>query len=96
MNDDVLGLNHLLSFPATCHTVRPRSSALSSGHLRMAPPKSSSGMPRCFRYHAASAAWSPVLLKNTPPIPVTFAIIPLPCLCAPEATYDMKPSEGQW
>src|SRR5688572_28324296 len=76
MNDDVLGLNHLLSFPATCHTVRPPSSALSSGHLRMAPPKSSSGMPRCFRYHAASAALSPVLLKNTPPTPVILAMSP--------------------
>src|SRR5439155_25074998 len=66
-----------LSFSATCHTVRPRSSALSSGHLRIAPPKSSSDMPKCFRYHAASAALSPVLLKKTPPTPVIFAIVPL-------------------
>src|SRR5687767_11907921 len=80
MNDDVLGLNHLLSFAATCHTVSPLSSAVSSGHLRMAPPKSSSGMPRCFRYHSASAARSPVLLKNTPPTPVTFAIVRSCCL----------------
>src|SRR5258705_6407260 len=77
MNEDLLGLNHSLSFAATCHTVRPRSSARSSGHLRIAPPKSSSGMPKCFRYHAARAALSPVLLKNTPPTPVIFAIAPL-------------------
>src|SRR5215210_7290290 len=77
MKEELLGLNHLLSFFATCQTVRPRSSALSSGHLRIAPPKSSSGMPRCFRYHAASAALSPLLLENTPPIPVTFAIVRL-------------------
>src|SRR5688500_5336406 len=77
MKDELLGLNHLVSFAATCHTVSPRSSAVSSGHLSTAPPQSSSGMPRCSRYHAASAALSPVLLKNTPPIPVTFAIVPL-------------------
>src|SRR5688500_15046274 len=76
MKDEVLGLNHLLSLPATLHTVRPRSSAVSFGHLRMAPPQSSSGMPRCVQYHAASAALSPVLLMNTPPSPVTFAIVP--------------------
>src|SRR5438128_11507712 len=76
MKADVLGLNHLLSFPATCHTVSPRSSALSSGHLRIAPPKSSSDMPRFFWYQAASAAWSPLLLKKTPPIPVILAIVP--------------------
>src|SRR5687768_11727275 len=74
MNEELLGLNHLLSFPATCHTVRPLSSALSSGHLSIAPPKSSSGIPRCFRYHAANAPLSPLLLKKTPPIPVTLAI----------------------
>src|SRR6187431_2349948 len=74
MNDDWLGLNHWLSLPAVHHTVRPRSSALSSGHRRIAPPKSSSGMFRCFRYHAAKAAPSPLLLKKTPPTPVTFAI----------------------
>src|SRR4029453_18068238 len=77
MKDDWLGLNHLLVCSATCHTVRPRSSALSSGHLRMAPPKSSSCMPRCSRYQARSAAASPLLLKNTPPTPVTFAIVGL-------------------
>src|SRR5213595_2974660 len=77
MNDDLLGLNHSLSFSATCHTVRPRSSALSSGHLRIAPPKSSSDMPKCFRYHAASAVLSPLLLKKTPPTPVIFAIVAL-------------------
>src|SRR5262245_21679504 len=77
MKDEVLGLNHLLSLPATCQTVSPRSSALSSGHLRIAPPKSSSGRPRCFWYHAAKAALSPLLLKNTPPTPVTLAIDPL-------------------
>src|SRR4249919_1643831 len=75
MKDEVLGLNHLLSFPARLQTVTPRSSALSSGHLRMAPPQSSSAMPRCFLYHAASAAWSPLLLRNTPPIPVILAIV---------------------
>src|SRR6185437_446681 len=77
MKEDLLGLNHALSFSATCHTVRPRSSALSSGHLRIAPPQSSSEMPKCFRYHAPSAAWSPLLLKKTPPTPVIFAIVPL-------------------
>src|SRR5258705_8141910 len=77
MKEDLLGLNHWLSLSATCHTVRPRSSALSFGHLRMAPPKSSSAMPKCFRYHAASAAWSPLLLKKTPPTPVIFAIVAL-------------------
>src|SRR5213594_2069846 len=77
MKEDLLGLNHWLSFSATCHTVRPRSSALSSGHLRIAPPKSSSDMPKCFRYHAASAALSPLLLKKTPPTPVIFAIVAL-------------------
>src|SRR5256885_1526426 len=77
MKEDLLGLNHWLSFSATCHTVRPRSSALSSGHLRIAPPKSSSGMPKCFRYHTASAALSPLLLKKTPPTPVIFAIVAL-------------------
>src|SRR5437762_10904901 len=77
MKDELLGLNHRLSFSATCHTVRPRSSALSSGHLRMAPPKSSSDMPKCFRYHAASAALPPLLLKKTPPTPVIFATVAL-------------------
>src|SRR5689334_237685 len=77
MNDDVLGLNHLLSFDATLHTVRPPSSAVSCGHLRMAPPKSSSVNPKFFRYQSASAELSPVLLKNTPPIPVIFAIVPV-------------------
>src|SRR6266566_8307957 len=77
MKDESLGLNHWLSLSATCHTVRPRSSALSSGHLRIAPPKSSSVIPKCFRYHAASAALSPLLLKKTPPTPVIFAIVAL-------------------
>src|SRR3954464_3084566 len=75
MNDDSLGLNHLLSFPARCQTVTPRSSALSSGHLSTAPPQSASGMPRCCWYHEANAALSPLLLRNTPPIPVIFAIV---------------------
>src|SRR6185436_9903278 len=83
MKEDLLGLNHWLSFPATCHTVRPLSSALSSGHRRIAPPKSSSGRPKCFRYHAASAALSPLLLKKTPPIPVIFAIGALLCISPP-------------
>src|SRR5262245_429224 len=78
MNDDVLGLNHLLSFPATCQTVWPSSSRLSSGHLRIAPPQSSRVNPRCCLYHAASALWSPLVLKKTPPIPVTFAIVTPP------------------
>src|SRR6185295_11193178 len=77
MKEELLGLNHWVSFSATCHTVRPRSSALSSGHLRIAPPKSSSRRPKCFRYQAASAALSPLLLKKTPPIPVIFAIVAL-------------------
>src|SRR4026207_235587 len=74
MNGELLGLNHLVSDFATLHTVSPLSSALSSGHFRIAPPKDSSANPRCFSYHAASALGSPVLLKKTPPIPVTFAI----------------------
>src|SRR5450631_266236 len=77
MKEDLLGPNHWLSLSARCQTVRPRSSALSSGHLRTAPPKSSSCMPKCFRYHAASEALSPLHLKKTPPIPVTFAIVAL-------------------
>src|SRR5262245_18533 len=75
MNDDWLGLNHWLSLSATCHTVRPPSSALSPVHRRIAPPKSSSAIPRCFRYQAASAALSLLLLKKTPPIPVTLAMM---------------------
>src|SRR5262245_32943440 len=81
MKEELLGLNHLLSFAATVQTVRPPSPALSSGHLRMAPPQSSSVMPRCFRYQSASAALSPVLLKKTPPTPVTFAIVILLPIC---------------
>src|SRR6059036_1616763 len=77
MKDDLLGLNHWLSFSATCQTERPRSSALSSGHLRTAPPNSFSAIPKCCRYHAASAALSPLLLKKTPPTPVIFAIVAL-------------------
>src|SRR3954471_7239091 len=73
MKEDSLGLNHLLSLSATCQTVRPRSSARSSGHRRTAPPKSCSTMPRCFWYQAASAAPSPLLLRKTPPIPVILA-----------------------
>src|SRR5512145_1721879 len=78
MKDASLGLNHWLSFSATCQTVRPPSSARSSGHLRMAPPNGSSDMPRCCRYHATSAALSPLLLKKTPPTPVTLAIVVSP------------------
>ena len=37
-----LGLNHSVFFSATCHTVRPWSSDLSSVHLRIAPPQGSS------------------------------------------------------
>src|SRR6185503_10091268 len=102
MKEDLLGLNHWLSLSATCHTVRPRSSALSSGHRRMAPPKSSSGMPKCFRYHAASAALSPLLLKKTPPIPVIFAIVALPARStraldrhAPKSILVILPVQGQ-
>src|SRR5687767_4326244 len=74
MKEESLGLNHLLSLSARCHTVSPLSSALSSGHLSTAPPQSSSGRPKCFLYHAASAALSPLHFKKTPPIPVIFAI----------------------
>src|SRR3954462_4150208 len=74
MKLEVLGLNHFESRSATCQTVRPRSSALSSGHLRIAPPQSSSAIPRLSRYQAASRLWSDVDLKKTPPIPVTRAI----------------------
>src|SRR5678816_3537372 len=96
MKEDVLGLNHSLSFPATCHTVRPRSSAVSSGHLRIAPPKGSSGMPRCFRYHAASAALSPALLKNTPPTPVIFAIVPLLFIRPPDRKFNPGTTTRGW
>src|SRR4051812_34657988 len=89
MNDDGLGLNHLLSLPATCHTVRPPSFAASSGHLSIAPPKSSSANPKCFLYHAAKAAWSPLLLKKTPPIPVTFAMSRL-CAELSYGTYNRR------
>src|SRR5690242_2223670 len=75
MKLEVLGLNHFDSGSATCQTVSPRSSALSSGHLRIAPPQSSSAMPRLSRYQAARRLWSDVDLKKTPPIPVTRAII---------------------
>src|SRR5262245_8801363 len=74
MKLDSLGLNHSVFFSATCQTVRPRSSALSSGHLKIAPPHSSSARPRCCLYQAASCLWSDLDLKNTPPIPVTLAM----------------------
>src|SRR6266566_5166248 len=90
MKEDLLGLNHWLSFAATCHTVRPRSSAKSSGHLRIAPPKSSSDMPKCFRYHAARAALSPLLLKKTPPIPVIFATVALLLSRSPNARVHLQ------
>src|SRR5690348_2464413 len=77
MKDAVDGANHLVLGSATCQTVTPSSPARSFGHFNIAPPHDSRGMPRCFWYHAARALWSFVLLKNTPPIPVTFAI-PLP------------------
>src|SRR5450631_1546877 len=108
MKEDLLGPNHWLSLSARCQTVRPRSSALSSGHLRTAPPKSSSCMPKCFRYHAASAALSPLLLKKTPPIPVTFAIVALlSTLCgyilgsyriatAPQPIKESQSCCGEW
>src|SRR5688572_20769942 len=75
MKEELLGLNHLLSLAAVCQTVMPPSPALSSGHLRSEPPHSSNLSPRYFSYHAASAFWSPVLLKKTPPIPVTLAMV---------------------
>src|SRR5690348_13585691 len=74
MNDASLGANHLLSAFATCHAVTPLSSPLSSVQCSAAPPHGASGIPRCFWYHAASAAGSPLLLKKTPPIPVILAI----------------------
>src|SRR5436190_6614039 len=76
MKSAVLGPNQSVSFSATCHTVTPRSSALSSGQRRIAPPKSSRRRPRCAAYHAASALWSLLVLKNTPPMPVTRATAP--------------------
>src|SRR2546423_3638196 len=96
MKEDLLGLNHWLSFSATCHTVRPRSSALSSGHLRIAPPKSSSDMPKCFRYHAASAALSPLLLKKTPPTPVILAIVALLPVQPPNGVARKLRARAQW
>src|SRR5215468_2918858 len=76
MKLEVLGLNHFDSRSATCQTVRPPSPALSSGHFRIAPPHSSSARPRLSLYHVASRLWSDVDLKNTPPIPVTRAMMP--------------------
>src|SRR6185295_700757 len=74
MKLDSLGLNHWLFFSATVQTVRPRSSALSSGHFKIAPPHSSSCNPRCRAYQAASCVWSDLDLKKTPLIPVTLAM----------------------
>src|SRR5437667_10890626 len=74
MKLDVLGLNQSVSRWATCQTVRPLSSAWSSGHFKIAPPQSSSAMPRCCLYQAASLVWSVVDLKKTPPMPVTPAM----------------------
>src|SRR5688572_18219102 len=74
MKAESLGLNHWLSLSASAHTVRPLSSALSSGQRRTAPPKSDSSMLRCRWYHAANAVASPLHFRKTPPIPVTFAI----------------------
>src|SRR3954471_11927278 len=91
MKDDSLGLNHLLSLPARCQTVTPRSSALSSGHLSTAPPQSASGMPRCCWYHEANAALSPLLLRNTPPMPVIFAIV----VSCPVYRLALEPRECQ-
>src|ERR1700688_2253319 len=75
MNSELLGLNHLLSLSAICHAVTPLSSALSSDHLRAAPPKSSSRIPKCSLYQCARALLSCLDLKNTPPIPVIFATL---------------------
>src|SRR5438552_18324842 len=75
MKDDSLGLNHFVAGSATCHAVTPLSSALSSAHLRAQPPHSSSSIPRCFLYHSRRALSSVFALKNTPPIPVIFAIV---------------------
>lgn len=38
------------------------------------PPHGSSTSPRCFTYQAASSFGSPLALKKTPPMPVTFAM----------------------
>src|SRR4051812_39350024 len=73
MNEEVLGANHWLSRPARLHTVSPLSSAVSSGHFRIAPPHSSSESPRCFWYQSARALGSSAL-KNTPPMPVMRAM----------------------
>src|SRR5689334_17424768 len=75
MKDALLGANHWLSCFATCHAVTPPSEPLSSGHLSAAPPHGSIGIPRFFWYQAARALGSPVLLKKTPPIPVTLAML---------------------
>src|SRR5690606_39470959 len=78
MKAESLGLNHWLSLSARFHTIRHLSPAWSSGKRRTAPPQVSSGMPRCCRYQAASAALSPLHLRKTPPIPVTLAIVAAP------------------
>src|SRR5438045_3688812 len=74
MKLDSLGANHLLSGAAVDHTVIPPSNCASSVQLMIDPPQSSNLSPRLSLYHAMRASLSFVLLKNTPPIPVTFAI----------------------
>src|SRR5215203_2973371 len=98
MNEEALGANHWLSRPATLHTVRPLSSALSSGHFRIAPPHSSRERPRCFWYQAARALGS-FTLKKTPPMPVMRAMQApwKPVICAAtigEAKKDVEPKEN--
>src|SRR6478672_11840984 len=85
MKADSLGLNQSLSRSATCQTVTPRSPVLSSGHLKIAPPNSSSESPRWSRYQAARAPRSVLDLKKTPPMPVTLAIV------APPAAVTHRP-----
>src|SRR6476660_6467851 len=77
MKLDSLGANHLLSGAAVDQTVIPPSTFASSVQLMMHPPQSSNLRPSTSRYHAAKALLSPVLLMNTPPIPVIFAIFSL-------------------
>src|SRR5215831_2250288 len=69
-----LGLNHSVSLSATCHTVSPPSGAWSADHLSSAPPHDSTVRPKWRVYHAASSRAPDFDLKNTPPMPVTFAM----------------------
>src|SRR5436190_11060087 len=91
MKLDSLGANHLLSGAAVDQTVIPPSTFASSVQLMIEPPQSSNLSPRLSRYQATRASLFLVLLKNTPPIPVTFAIYnSLGRICPPTVTSSRQ------